>query len=54
VDSGVETVFEQGVEINRPSRLLARALSDRNSVHTIDVSGRTIPVAEGSYLLGGR
>jgi trans-2,3-dihydro-3-hydroxyanthranilate isomerase len=54
VGSGVETVFEQGVEINRPSRLLARALSDRNSVHTIDVSGRTIPVAEGSYLLGGR
>jgi trans-2,3-dihydro-3-hydroxyanthranilate isomerase len=51
VPSGVETVIEQGVEIRRPSRIVARAFSGSQGVHAIDIGGRTILVAEGRYLL---
>ena len=46
-----QTVLEQGVEIRRPSRILASASRDGNRVHRIDIAGRTIPVASGRYFL---
>ena len=51
--SGQPVVFEQGVEIQRPSRITAQASLNRENgaVHSILVSGRTIPVAAGSYFL---
>ena len=51
VQPGVQAVLEQGVEIQRPSRLFVRASQDGNVVHDIEVAGRTIPVAMGRYFL---
>ena len=59
VPSGQPTVFEQGVEMLRPSRIHVRAnlSSEANSkikVHSVSdvfVSGRTIPVASGRFFL---
>lgn len=51
VASGQQAEFHQGIEIQRPSRLLARASRHNNLVHDIDVAGRTIPVALGRYFL---
>ncbi len=48
---GREVVIEQGTEIRRPSRITVRASQDGNRVHGIEVSGRTICVAEGRFFL---
>lgn len=49
VASGLQAVLLQGVEMKRPSRILARALRNGKLVHDVDIAGRTIPVAEGRY-----
>jgi len=49
--SGVPVVIEQGIEIRRPSRIIAQASVDDGEVCSILVSGRTIPVAEGRFFL---
>ena len=46
-----ECVLEQGVEILRPSRIMATANVVDGKVCEVRVSGRTIPVAAGSLLL---
>jgi trans-2,3-dihydro-3-hydroxyanthranilate isomerase len=47
--SGALTVIEQGIEINRPSRIEARATQFENGIDDVFVGGRTIPVADGSF-----
>ncbi len=49
--SGREVVIEQGVEIQRPSRITVRAMLSGERVHSVEVSGRTISVAEGRFFL---
>jgi trans-2,3-dihydro-3-hydroxyanthranilate isomerase len=53
--SGVPVVIEQGVEMLRPSRLTVQAAvvdsGNGEGVGSIQVSGRTIPVAEGRFFL---
>jgi trans-2,3-dihydro-3-hydroxyanthranilate isomerase len=44
-------VIEQGVEIERPSRILTSASVQDGSVSSVLVSGRTVPVAEGRFFL---
>ena len=44
-------VIEQGVEIMRPSRITAQAGLKDGAVHSVLISGRTIPVAEGRFFL---
>ena len=60
VASGKEVVFEQGVEIHRPSRIYVRASVGEKTLATeteplpitnVFVSGRTIPVATGRLFL---
>jgi trans-2,3-dihydro-3-hydroxyanthranilate isomerase len=51
VAPGCAVVIEQGVEILRPSRITAQASLTDGRVHTVLVSGRTIPVAEGRFFL---
>lgn len=51
VASGAATVIEQGIEVHRPSRLLARASLTGGKVSDVFVSGRTIPVATGRFFL---
>jgi len=64
VASGHEVLFEQGIEINRPSRIHVRATSDATHDAAADgnpakasfpesvfVGGRTIPVASGRFFL---
>jgi len=41
----------QGAEMLRPSLLVGRASRDGNRIHSVDISGRTIPVATGRYFL---
>ena len=49
--SATPMVLEQGVEIRRPSRITAQATMTDGSVTEVFVSGRTIPVAHGSFVL---
>jgi trans-2,3-dihydro-3-hydroxyanthranilate isomerase len=52
--SGQDVVFEQGIEINRPSKIHVRAtLSTAPSAvpDSVFVGGRTIPVATGRFFL---
>ena len=49
VPSGHSVVLEQGVEIDRPSRIYVRAAHSDGSVTDVFVSGRTIPVASGRF-----
>ncbi|QMV19447.1 PhzF family phenazine biosynthesis isomerase [Granulicella sp. 5B5] len=49
--SGTDVVIEQGIEIHRPSRLIARASLASAKVSDVFVSGRTIPVATGRFFL---
>jgi trans-2,3-dihydro-3-hydroxyanthranilate isomerase len=49
--SGVPVVIEQGVEIQRPSRIMVQAEVEGGRVGAVEVSGRTIPVAEGRFFL---
>lgn len=51
VPSGKEVTLNQGIEIKRPSRLIVRAVRQQAGVGSITVSGRTIPVARGSFFL---
>jgi trans-2,3-dihydro-3-hydroxyanthranilate isomerase len=44
-------VIEQGIEVQRPSRITVQATLDGETVRSILVSGRTIPVAEGRFFL---
>jgi trans-2,3-dihydro-3-hydroxyanthranilate isomerase len=49
--SGIEVVIEQGVEMQRPSRITVQATKQGEAVTKIRVAGRTIPVAEGRLFL---
>ena len=51
VASGREVLIEQGIEIQRPSRIGVRAMLEEGRVHSVEVSGRTISVAEGRFFL---
>jgi trans-2,3-dihydro-3-hydroxyanthranilate isomerase len=51
VQADANALFEQGVEIHRPSAITACASYDGDRVYRIDISGRTIPVAQGRYFL---
>ena len=51
VASGREVLIEQGIEILRPSRIGVRATLEGDRVHSVEVSGRTISVAEGRFFL---
>ncbi|HVG27747.1 MAG TPA: PhzF family phenazine biosynthesis protein, partial [Acidobacteriaceae bacterium] len=46
--SGQEVVLHQGIEIQRPSRIVTRAVSSGEGVSSITVAGSTIPVARGT------
>ena len=52
VASGRPVVFEQGVEMGRPSRIYVRATLEGDRVRDVFVGGRTIPVASGTFSLG--
>ena len=52
VGTGCQVVFEQGVEMLRPSRIIASAHLDGSRVCDVDVGGRTIPVATGHFIRG--
>ena len=43
--------IQQGAEIGRPSRISVRAARQGDRVHSVEVSGRTIPVADGRLFL---
>jgi trans-2,3-dihydro-3-hydroxyanthranilate isomerase len=44
-------VFEQGIEMHRPSRIYVQAASDGVKVCDVRVGGRTIPIATGRVFL---
>jgi len=44
-------VIEQGIEVSRPSLITTRANLESGRVGYVRVSGRTIPVANGSFFL---
>jgi trans-2,3-dihydro-3-hydroxyanthranilate isomerase len=49
--SGVQIVFEQGIEMLRPGKIFVQATLFGNTATHIAVSGRTIPVANGRLIL---
>lgn len=49
--SGEPVIFEQGVEMLRPSRIEVQATLREQRVTDVFVSGRTIPVANGRLIL---
>lgn len=51
VESGRQTVFAQGVEMRRPSRIYVRATRTGEKVHDVFVGGRTTKVANGRFFL---
>jgi trans-2,3-dihydro-3-hydroxyanthranilate isomerase len=51
VASGKQAVIEQGIEMRRPSRITVQARLEVDTVRSILVSGRTIPVAKGRLFL---
>jgi trans-2,3-dihydro-3-hydroxyanthranilate isomerase len=51
VASGKLVVIEQGIEIQRPSRIGVQAMLEGERVHSVQVSGCTISVAEGRFFL---
>jgi len=51
VPSARPTVFEQGIEILRPSRIHVQASLREGKVTEVFVGGRTIPVASGRFSL---
>jgi trans-2,3-dihydro-3-hydroxyanthranilate isomerase len=51
VASGKPVVIEQGIEIQRPSRIGVQATLEEDRVHSVRVSGCTISVAEGRFFL---
>jgi trans-2,3-dihydro-3-hydroxyanthranilate isomerase len=44
-------VFEQGIEMLRPSRIYVQAASDGDHIRDVRVGGRTIPIATGRVFL---
>ena len=54
VESGRETIFAQGVEMLRPSRLQVSARRDGDKIYEVFVGGRTIAVASGRFFLPER
>ena len=44
-------VIEQGIEIKRPSRIYVRATREAVHIRNVCVSGRTIPIASGRFIL---
>jgi trans-2,3-dihydro-3-hydroxyanthranilate isomerase len=51
VASGKPVVIEQGIEMQRPSRIGVEAAREGDRVHSVRVSGCTISVAEGRFFL---
>jgi trans-2,3-dihydro-3-hydroxyanthranilate isomerase len=51
VESGRETVLEQGIEIFRPSKITVSATLTAGQVGDVFVGGRTILVATGCFSL---
>lgn len=51
VESGAETIIEQGVEMLRPSRIDVSATRDGDRITDVRVGGRTIPIATGRFFL---
>ena len=51
VPSGAPTVFEQGVEIRRPSRIHVQASGTKTQIENVFVGGRTIPIATARLFL---
>ena len=51
VVSGKPVVIEQGIEMQRPSRITVQATIEGERVHSVCVSGCTISVAEGRFFL---
>ena len=51
VASGKAVVIEQGIEMERPSRIGVEAMLEGERVHSVRVSGCTISVAEGRFFL---
>jgi trans-2,3-dihydro-3-hydroxyanthranilate isomerase len=49
VPSGRLTIFEQGIEMHRPSRIHVQATLHEGKVFDVFVGGRTIPVATGRF-----
>lgn len=49
--SGMAVLFEQGVEIDRPSRIHAQATASGTRIENVFVGGRTIPTASGRLFL---
>jgi trans-2,3-dihydro-3-hydroxyanthranilate isomerase len=49
--SGETVVLEQGVEMQRPSRLYLSAQIASGEITEVFVGGRTIPVATGRFFL---
>ncbi len=45
------TVIEQGIEIQRPSRITVQAKKTGSSISNVMVGGRTVAVATGSFFL---
>jgi trans-2,3-dihydro-3-hydroxyanthranilate isomerase len=51
VASGAPTVFEQGVEMRRPSRVHVSASANATQIENVFVGGRTIPIATARLFL---
>lgn len=51
VNSGERVMIEQGVEMNRPSRLYVRADKNGDSAANVRVGGSAVEVARGEFLL---
>ena len=51
VRSGAPTVFEQGVEMRRPSRIHVQASANGTQIENVFVGGRTIPIATARLFL---
>ena len=49
LDWGTEIEITQGVEIDRPSRLYARAEGSDGTIERVEVGGRAVVVARGEY-----
>jgi trans-2,3-dihydro-3-hydroxyanthranilate isomerase len=51
IESGEEIEIEQGVEINRPSRLFARVEGTPELIESVEVGGSAVIVARGEFSL---
>jgi trans-2,3-dihydro-3-hydroxyanthranilate isomerase len=51
IASGDEIEIEQGAELQRPSRLYARAVGTPEEIERVEVGGRAVIVARGEFRL---